>query len=147
MSKTLYISNFIKTFRKELKLPDMTMQDLARMLYSMGCHKTPDKMYYEDEVFNILYMRTNELKREYCKLHPEKCKASNDAYKAVMDANNRACGIKPNNVKTPDETDMDYVSNQLLKDDGVFYESAAPKQRTVRFIRKRTSKELYNDRI
>lgn len=125
----------------------MTIQDLACMLYSMGCHKTPDKMYYEDEVFNILYMRTNELKREYRRLHPEKCKASSDAYKVVLDANNRAHEIKPNNAKTPDETDMDYVSNQLLKDDGVFYESAAPKQRTVRFIRKHTSKELHNDRI
>lgn len=145
MSRLLYISNFIKEFRRILKLPEMTMPDLAYILCSMGCHKTPDRMYYEDEVFNMLYTRTNEIKERYKRLYSEKYGTTaqqintSTPLRTTYDVPKRLSEPKGEPViqNVPDETNMDYVSKQLLKVDGVFYDSFKPK--TVRFIRKRTN--------
>lgn len=147
MSKTLYISNFIGTFRRELNYPEMTIPDLAYVLCSMGCNKTADHRYYMDEVFAKLYGRTNEFRRRYESLYPMKygITVDKDTRGTIADKDADIVLTRPdkNAVDTanisdePDETNMEYVSYQLLKDDGVFYESVKSKPKTVRFIRRR----------
>jgi hypothetical protein len=137
MSKLIYISNFIGSFRKRLKCPEMTMQDLAIILNAMGCSKTKDKKYYYDEIFNMLFGRSNEIIKRYKKLHPEKFGISTEDTPTTIPEYISRNDSKEETKKyiEPDETNMDYVSNQLLKDDEVFYESVS--SNVIKFIKKR----------
>lgn len=117
MPKVLFISQVIRDFRTTMKCSKLTMQDLAWILDKVGCHKTPDgKMYYEDEVYDALKYRQSEIKSYIKRLYP-------DMYVMPSAIPNRTFVMPRHTKPEEDETDMNYASRQLLKDDEVFFES------------------------
>ena len=138
---TFYIKNFISKFRTALGC-NIQQGDLAKVLIALGCHKAPGKMWYKNEVDYVYNYKLAKVAQELNALgyniksvvspspYPMLPAKPTNPAATVTSQNTSATqqNISVQQIKRPvipipaeDETNMDYVSYKLLKDDEVFY--------------------------
>lgn len=139
---TFYINNFIGSFNTALGCK-IKQGDLAKALIALGCHKAPNRMWYRSEVEYVFknklvkvaqFLRTLGYKiKPVVPLSPYPMQQqAKPAVAASSQSQNTSVNIqnaKVQQIRRPvipipaeDETNMDYVSYKLLKDDEVFYD-------------------------
>lgn len=136
---TFYIDNFIGRFNTALGCK-IKQGDLAKALIALGCHKAPSKMWYRSEVeyvFKNKLVKIAQILRTLgyeikpvvpLSLYPMRQSAkpasSQIQNTSVNQQNTSVQQIRRPVIPIPaeDETNMDYVSYKLLKDDEVFYD-------------------------
>lgn len=138
---TFYMNNFIGRFNTALGCK-IAPGDLAKVLIVLGCHKAPNKMWYRSEVDYVYNYQLAKVAQELKALgytikpvvhpspypmlptKPTKPTAAKSQNASATQQNVNVQQIKRPVIPIPaeDETNMDYVSYKLLKDDEVFYD-------------------------